>query len=233
MDILLALFLGLFAVFSIYPMVFIANNAFKPLNEVFLFPPRLFVQNPTLNNFRDLSLVLADSWVPISRYIFNTFFITVLGTSGTVLIGSLAAFPLAKYRFPGSKFMSGVIVYSLMFNATAAGLVNYLTMSKLHMVDTYLAVTIPAIGSTFGVFLMRITLIILSFQTFWAESGGMYIYTEKLKPVSYAISQIVTAGVVRTGMAGAVSLIMLTVPVLVFVVSQSKVVETMANAGIK
>ena len=78
-----------------------------------------------------------------------------------------------------------------------------------------------------------ITLIILSFQTFWAESGGMYIYTEKLKPVSYAISQIVTAGVVRTGMAGAVSLIMLTVPVLVFVVSQSKVVETMANAGIK
>lgn len=73
----------------------------------------------------------------------------------------------------------------------------------------------------------------LSFQTFWAESGGMYIYTEKLKPVSYAISQIVTAGVVRTGMAGAVSLIMLTVPVLVFVVSQSKVVETMANAGIK
>ena len=88
-------------------------------------------------------------------YIFNTFFITVLGTSGTVLIGSLAAFPLAKYRFPGSKFMSGVIVYSLMFNATAAGLVNYLTMSKLHMVDTYLAVTIPAIGSTFGVFLMR------------------------------------------------------------------------------
>ena len=138
------------------------------------------------------------------------------------------------------------------------------------MVDTYLAVTIPAIGSTFGVFLMRnfmgqipdsileaakidgagelsifariimpmskpawITLIILSFQTFWSESGGMYIYTEKLKPVSYAISQIVTAGVVRTGMAGAVSLIMLTVPVLVFVVSQSKVVETMANAGIK
>ena len=75
MDILLALFLGLFAVFSIYPMVFIANNAFKTLNEVFLFPPRLFVQNPTLNNFRDLSLVLADSWVPISRYIFNTFFI--------------------------------------------------------------------------------------------------------------------------------------------------------------
>ena len=51
--------------------------------------------------------------------------------------------------------------------------------------------------------------------------------------MSYAISQIVTAGVVRTGMAGAVSLIMLTVPVLVFVVSQSKVVETMANAGIK
>lgn len=138
------------------------------------------------------------------------------------------------------------------------------------MVDTYLAVTIPAIGSTFGVFLMRnfmsqipdsvleaakidgagelsifariimpmskpawITLIILSFQSFWAESGGMYIYTEKLKPVSYAISQIVTAGVVRTGMAGAVSLIMLTVPVAVFVVSQSKVVETMANAGIK
>lgn len=269
-DFLLMLFLGLFAVFSLYPMVFIFNNAFKPLNEVFLFPPRLFVQTPTLNNFRDLSLVLGDSWVPLSRYIFNTLFITVLGTAGTVLIGSLAAFPLAKYQFPGAKLMSGVIVYALMFNATAAGLVNYLTMSRLHMIDSYLAVTIPAIGSTFGVFLMRnfmtqipdslieaakidgagdwrifgsiimpitrpawITLVILSFQSFWGESGGMYLYTEKLKPVGYAISQIVTAGVSRTGMAGAVSLIMLTVPVLLFVFSQSKVVETMTNAGIK
>ena len=112
-DFLLMLFLGLFAVFSLYPMVFIFNNAFKPLNEVFLFPPRLFVQTPTLNNFRDLSLVLGDSWVPLSRYIFNTLFITVLGTAGTVLIGSLAAFPLAKYQFPGAKLMSGVIVYAL------------------------------------------------------------------------------------------------------------------------
>lgn len=269
-DILLTIFLGAFGLFSIWPLVFIINNAFKPLNEIFIFPPRLFVMKPTFDNFKDLTIILGNSWIPITRYIFNTAFLTVLGTLGTVIIGSMAAFPLAKYNFPGSAVLSKLIVYSLMFNGTVTSIPNYIIMSRLGMIDSYWAVILPTVGSTLGLFLMKnfivqvpdslleaakidganeytifwkvimplsksawITLIILSFQSLWGATGGSFIYTEKLKPVSYALSQIVNSGVARTGVASAVTLIMLVVPVAVFVISQSNVIETMATSGIK
>ena len=115
-DLGLMVLLGAFALFSAYPLIYAINNAFKPLSEIFLFPPKLFVQNPTMDNFFDLSTIIGNSWVPFSRYMFNTLFITILGTGGTVLLGTMAAYPLAKYEFPGSKVMSNIIVYALMFN---------------------------------------------------------------------------------------------------------------------
>src|SRR5690606_8297718 len=115
-DIALFIVLLIFGMFSAWPLLFVINNAFKPLNEILLFPPKLFVRNPTWNNFRDMIALMSNSWVPLSRYLFNTVFITLMGTVGSVFISSLAAFPLAKFRFPGSKLMSKMIVYSLMFS---------------------------------------------------------------------------------------------------------------------
>jgi len=78
-----------------------------------------------------------------------------------------------------------------------------------------------------------ITLIILSFQQMWGTTGGVFIYSEELKPVSYVLSQLVSGGIARTGVSSAVSLIMMTVPVAVFVISQSNVLETMSTSGMK
>ncbi|MBC8577955.1 carbohydrate ABC transporter permease [Zhenhengia yiwuensis] len=269
-DLGLMVLLGAFALFSAYPLIYAINNAFKPLSEIFLFPPKLFVQNPTMDNFFDLSTIIGNSWVPFSRYMFNTLFITILGTGGTVLLGTMAAYPLAKYNFPGSKVMSNIIVYALMFNSTVTAIPNYIIMSKAGLVNTYWAVILPVIGSTLGLYLMKnfivqiptslieaakidgaaefrvfwtviiplckpawITLCILSFQTLWGATGGNFIYSENLKPISYALSQVVGGGIARTGVASAVSLIMMIVPVTVFVISQSNVIETMASSGMK
>lgn len=270
MDMVLILLLGGVGFVSIWPLLYIVNAAFKPISEIFLFPPKLFVQNPTLNNFFDLSVIISDLNVIFSRYLFNTIIITVLGTGGTVLIGSMAAFPLAKYKFPGQKLMSNVIVYSLMFNGTVTAIPNYIIMTRLHMVNSYWAVILPVVGGTFGLYLMQnfivqvpdelieaakmdkmsefsiffkiimplskpawITLIVLSFQSFWSNTGGTFLYSEKLKPVSYMLSQVVSGGISRTGAASAVTLVMMVVPITVFVVSQSNVVETMATSGLK
>ncbi|MGF7144519.1 ABC-type glycerol-3-phosphate transport system permease component [Anaerotaenia torta] len=270
MDIILVLVLSGIGFVSVWPLLFIVNAAFKPISEIFLFPPRLFVQNPTLNNFFDLGVIITTSNTIFSRYIFNTVIITFLGTSGSVLLGSMAAFPLAKYKFPGSKLMSSTIVYSLMFNGTVTAIPNYIIMTKLHLVNTYWAVVLPVIGGTFGLYLMQnfivqvpteliesakidgykeagiffkiimplskpawMTLIILSFQSLWGNTGGNFIYTETLKPVSYMLSQIIAGGIARTGTASAVSLIMMAVPIIVFVISQSNVIETMATSGLK
>ena len=269
-DISLTVFLGFFGIVSVLPLWLIIINAFKPLNEVFMFPPRFYVVNPTMDNFLDLFQLIGNSWVPFTRYIFNTVFITLLGTIGSVIISSMAAYPLAKYSFPGSKFMGSMIVYSLMFNGSVTAIPNYIIMSKIGLIDTYWAVVLPAIGSTMGLYLMRnnmthiptsllesckidgasefriywsiimplskpawVTLVILSFQSLWGTTGGTYLYTEKLKPVTYALGQILAAGVVRTGVSSAVSLIMLVVPLIVFVISQSNVIETMASSGMK
>ena len=270
-DLSLAIFLGIFGIFSIAPLVLTVSNAFKPVSEIFLFPPRFIrIYNPTLDNFFDLGVHIADSMVIVGRYVFNTFFITALGTGGAVLLGSMAAFPLAKYSFPGSKVMSKLVVYSLMFNATVTFLPNFYIMSLLGLIDTYFAVVLPVMAGTLGLYLMQtfitqipmeliesakidgkseysifftiimplakpawITLIILSFNALWGTTAGNVIFTETLKPFAAMLAQVIQGGVARTGSAAAINLLMLVVPVTVFIVSQSKVVETMATSGIK
>ncbi len=266
----ITLMLAFFGLFSLFPLVFTVVNAFKPLSEIFIIPPKMSVENPTLNNFFDLATIVESFNVPLSRYIFNTGMITLLGTFGTVLLGSMAAFPLAKYEFPGSRLMGNIIVYALMFNASVTAIPNYLIMSRLGMIDTYWAVILPAVGSTLGLYLMKnfmvqipdemleaakidgageyktywrvvmplckpawMTLIILSFQQMWGTTGGVFIYTEELKPVTYVLQQLVSGGISRTGVSSAISLIMLAVPITVFVLSQSNVIETMATSGVK
>ena len=269
-DIVLVLILGSFGAFSLFPLLYTVTSAFKPFSEIFIFPPKLTVDNPTLDNFFDLGTIVEEFAVPLSRYIFNTLTITGLGTFGTVMLGAMAAFPIAKYQFPGSKVMSSLIVYALMFSTSVTAIPNYLIMSSLHIIDTYWAVILPAVGGTLGLYLMKnfmvqvpdemleaakidgasefgiffrivmplckpawITLIILSFQQMWGTTGGIFIYSEELKPLSYVLSQLVSGGISRTGVASAVSLIMILVPISVFVVSQSNVIETMATSGIK
>ena len=96
-SVALLLFLFLLALLMLFPVVFMVSNAFKPINELFIFPPRQFVIQPTLDNFYDLSELLADSLVPFSRYLFNTLFIVVLGSVGHILLSCMAAFPLAPF----------------------------------------------------------------------------------------------------------------------------------------
>lgn len=269
-DVVLVIVLGAFGLFSLFPLVYTVVSAFKPFSEIFIFPPRLTVDNPTLDNFYDLGTIVEGFSIPLSRYIFNTLIITGLGTVGTVFLGSMAAFPLAKYKFPGSKVMSDIIVYALMFSTSVTAIPNYLIMSKLGLIDTYWAVILPAVGGTLGLYLMKnfmeqvpddmleaakidgasefeiyfkvvmplckpawITLVILSFQQMWGTTGGVFIYSEELKPLSYVLSQLVSGGISRTGVASAVSLLMITVPIAVFVFSQSNVIETMSTSGIK
>ena len=151
----ITLFFILLAIVMALPLVYTIGNAFKPLNELWLFPPPLFPHNPTLRNFTDLFVLMQSSWVPMSRYLFNTIFITIVGTVGQVILASMCAYPLAKHKFPGKNFIFSLIVASLMFNASVTGIPNYLTMVRLNWIDTYWAVIIPAIGSSMGLYLMK------------------------------------------------------------------------------
>lgn len=270
-DMVILFFLAVGALFMAVPMLFAITSSLKPANEFWIFPPRFFVKNPTLKNFTDLFGLMSNSWVPFTRYIFNTLFITATGTAGHVIAASMCAYPLAKFKFPGSSLFFKAVVLSLMFSATVTSVPNYLIMTKLGLINTQLAIIIPAFGMPLGLFLMKqfmeqgipstmleaanidgagevrilfqivmpivkpawLTLIIFSVQGLWGLGNTPFIFSEQLKTLSFAFSQIATAGIARAGVGAAIMVIMMIVPVSVFILTQSNIVETMSTSGMK
>lgn len=149
------LFLTVFTFVMMVPMIYTICTAFKPNDELFRFPPSIFVQNPTVMNFYSLSSLLRESWVPFSRYLFNSVLISGLGTLGNVIFSSLAAYRIAKFEFPGRKLYFSIVTMSLMFSSAVTSIANFLIMSRLNMIDTYWAIIVPACGSSLGLFLMK------------------------------------------------------------------------------
>ena len=263
--------LTILGIFMFLPMVYVVAQSLKPLDELWMYPPRFLVQNPTFNNFRDLFTLMNDSWVPFSRYIFNTVFTSVMGTFGHLFIASMCAYALAKIKFPGGKAIFSTIRTSLMFHSTVTGITSFMLMSAFRMVDTYWAIIIPAWGYTLGLYLMKqfmdtnvpdtvlesarldgaseirtywtiampmvkpawLTLIIYSFQSLWNAGSSIYIYSEQLKSFNYAIGQITAGGIKRAGASAAATVLMMAVPILVFVITQSNIIETMGSSGMK
>lgn len=253
-----------------FPLVFAVSSALKPLDELFRFPPTIFPKHPTIDNFSDLIVTMGQSWVPFSRYILNTVFITAAGTFGHLVIASMAAFVLAKYDFPGGRFFFAVVTTALMFSGYVTGIPNYVIMSKLNMIDTYWALLLPAFAAPIGLFMMKqfmeglptalieaakidgakefrifwsivmpnvkpawLTVIIFSVQSLWNTSASTVIYSEAKKTLVYALQQIQAGGIARTGQAAAVTVVVMAVPIIIFVLSQSQILETMASSGIK
>lgn len=142
-------------IFMVLPLVMIINNCLKPLDELYQFPPKLFVRNPTLENFSDLFSLMNDSWIPFSRYIINTIIITVGGMVGHVIIASLAAYPLAKHKFPGSEFLFKIVVLSMMFSWTVTQIPQYMIISYLGINNSYAALILPAWSFGMGLYLMK------------------------------------------------------------------------------
>lgn len=151
----LFIFMIFFAFFMVLPMWLAICNSLKPLSELWEFPPKFYVRNPTFKNFIDMFNDMSDSLVPFTRYIFNTLFITAAGTAGNIILSSMCAFPLAKKKFPGKEGIFQVIVLSLMFNGTVTAIPNYIIMSALGWIDTPWSLVVPAFASTLGLYLMK------------------------------------------------------------------------------
>ena len=141
--------------FMFLPMLYVVMQSLKPLDELWMFPPRFFVVHPTLSNFGDLFSLMGDSWVPFSRYIFNTVFITAVGTFFYIFVASLAAYSLSKLNFPGRKLMFSLVVTSLMFHSTVNQVSHFIILSTLGWVDTYLAIIVPILATPLGLYLIK------------------------------------------------------------------------------
>ena len=263
--------LAILGAFMFIPMYYTVIQSLKPLDELWMFPPRFYVANPTGKNFKDLFTLMSGNLVPFSRYIFNTIFTSVAGTVGHLFLASLAAYAMAKIKFPGGRGMFKLVRTSLMFHSTVTSVTSFILMSALNIIDTYWAIIIPAWSSTLGLYLMKqfmdtnvtdavlessrldgaselrtfwtiampmvkpawLTLIIYSFQGLWNAGSSIYIHSEQLKSLNYAIGQITAGGIKRAGASAAATVIMMLVPISVFVITQSNIIETMGSSGMK
>lgn len=149
------LFLVVLSIVMATPMVYTISSAFKPMNELFLFPPKMWVSNPTFANFTNLSSILRESWIPMSRYFVNSVVITVAGVAGQVLFASMAAYVLSRESFPGKKMLNSIVILSLMFSGSVTGIPNYLILSRMGLINSQLAIILPAFSSSLGLFLMK------------------------------------------------------------------------------
>jgi len=269
-DLLLFSVLLIGGVFMGFPLLYAVSNSLKPLNEIWLFPPNLIVKHPTMKNYLDLFNIMSNSLVPMSKYLFNTVFITFVGTAFNVISASMCAYPLSKRQFKGKRVLFEVITLSLMFTPVAAGIANYIIMANLGWIDTFWSILVPALGSSFALYLIKqfidqfpdviieaaridgagefkifwsilmpsikpawMTLIVFAVQGFWNQGASIYIYREELKTLAYALSQIAAAGIARAGVAMAISIVMMIVPVVTFLITQSNIIETMTTSGMK
>jgi ABC-type glycerol-3-phosphate transport system permease component len=267
-------FLTFFGLLMLAPLVYMASTSLKPTAELFLFPPRFFVINPTLKNFYQLLLVTGTSFVPFTRYIFNSLVVTTGIVVGGVFISAMAAYPLAKHDMPFKKGIFNMIILALMFSPLVLQIPQYLVVSKIGLMNTYFAQIIPYLAAPIGMFLMTqflkqipdalleaarmdgasewkvfwiviipmlkpaiATFALFSFIQAWNDPYPSMVYAtlEDMKSLPLAIQTISGgAGVVaRVGTFAAASFLMIIPTILVFIITQRMVLQTMAHSGLK
>ena len=257
-------------IFMLLPIYLTVIMSVKPVEELFVFPPKLYAVRPTLDNFRDMFRDLNSNRVPISRYVFNSIFVTVTVTALQCIFCSMAAFVLAKCKFPGSKIINSMIVIALLYQSNVIYIMQYIVMAKLGLIDDPLALILPSIASPMGLFLMRqsistmpdsvieaakvdgaglfricwqivipnqkpalMTLIIFAFQAAWNIQSGSLVFKEEYKTLPTVVSQAAASGIAKAGVAMAAAVFMLIPPIVIFMLAQRNVIETMAHSGIK
>ncbi len=154
-QIFLTIMLTILALFMLLPIVFIFMQAFKPLSELFLYPPRFYVMNPTLQNFTQLLMTVDVSVVPVVRYLFNSVVVSIASVVVVVLVSVMVAYALSKHHFLGKGVLMNMIIVAMMFAPQAVLIPRYLIVQRLRLIDTYLAHLLPFVAAPVSAFLLK------------------------------------------------------------------------------
>jgi ABC-type glycerol-3-phosphate transport system permease component len=259
---------------TLLPLIFIVSHAFKPLDELYAYPPRIFASRLTLDNFRNLFLAASQTGVPFTRYLFNSVLTSALVIFLSMLIGSLAAYSFSFLKYKGKKTMFTLNQIAIMIVPVAVAVPRFIVLAGLGITDTIWAHVIPLLAMPVGVFLLKqfmgqvprelyeasvidgandfqiyrrvvlplvkpalATVAILAFQAAWnnTSTSELYVTNEALKTLPYYFSTLTlgTSAIAAQGMNAAANLIMFTPNIILFIILQNSVMNTMAHSGIK
>lgn len=272
---LLFVLLTALAVFMLLPLVYIFNHSLKPFNELFVYPPRVLVNQPTLQNFIELFTVTSSSIIPVTRYLFNSIMMSIAAVIGITLMSALCAYPISKHKFPGHQAFFAIILISLMFAPETVAIPRYLVAVELGIMNTYWGHILPLMAAPVSVFLMKqfidqvpdelleaakidgareitifarivmpicvpavATVAILAFQAAWGnvETSTLYMQDEAMKTFPFFLTTLTNGlanSVSRQGAAAAAAVVLFLPNLIIFMLFQRKVIDTMAHSGIK
>lgn len=256
------------------PIIFIISHAFKPIDELYAYPPKFFASRLTFDNFRNLFLVSSQTGVPMSRYFFNSLLACILVIILSLVISSLAAYAFSFLQFKTKKMLFASTQVAIMFVAIAVAVPRFMVLSYLGITNTFLAHIIPLLAMPVGIFLLKqfmdqiprdlldaavidgankltfywhivlplvkpalATIAILAFQASWnnIEASSNFIINENIKTLPYYFQALTmgTSSIASQGIMAAAGLIIFLPNIIVFIILQSKVMNTMAHSGIK
>ena len=140
---------------SLLPILYIVFTAFKPIGELFAYPPKFITLRPTFDNFRKLFEASENTVFPLSMYLFNSVVSTILVVFLGMAIALSAAYVLSKKRFRGREFIFKMNTLSMMFVATAVSIPRYLVVKEVGLLDSFFANVVPMLALPVGVFLLK------------------------------------------------------------------------------
>ena len=140
-------------VLAVLPILYIVFTAFKPMGELFAYPPKFITTRPTFDNFTKLFEASENTVFPLSMYLFNSIVSTVSVVVLGMFISLSAAFVLSKKRFRGRQLIFKLNTLSMMFVATAVSIPRYLIVKEVGLLDTFFANIIPLLAAPISVLL--------------------------------------------------------------------------------
>lgn len=148
--ILLNVVVAFFGIITAAPLVWMVSASFKPLNEIYAYPPTLIPRDFTWGNYTRLF----EDW-PFTRWYGNSLLVAVVLTIAVLFFTSLAGFGFAKYRFKGNKALFILLLGSTMIPFQLILVPLFILMTKIHWTDSYWSLTVPFMAPAVGIFLMR------------------------------------------------------------------------------
>ena len=133
---------------TVFPLIWMVSSAFKPGDDVYSLS--IIPKSPTLDNFRYVFTEL-----PFPRYMFNSFFVSATVTLIALFFHSMAAYALARLRFPGRELIFRLIFATLLVSLPVILVPLFVLVRAMGMLNTYAGLIIPAIFHAFGIFLLR------------------------------------------------------------------------------
>ncbi len=143
------------ALFMLMPLLYIFNHAFKPFDELIEYPPRFFVQRPTLDNFAELFQTATTTGIPVSRYLFNSVVITLLVVFLSIFLATITGFALSKLKFHIKGPLLQINTLAMMFVGAAVVIPRYIIIEQLGLIDSFFVHILPMLALPVGLFLVK------------------------------------------------------------------------------